>query len=297
MLLRLTRSIPNVFSRTLRHPFQTPTYALTRFSTFSNPADTTPQTPLNGEPIDKTPVEDSLSSINPHINSYMKQLYQYLATASIVGLSTAHFLAHTVPVGFPSAFLIITGFGLQHIGAEYADKIKPNMFVTKGEDGKMQYGTSSPVSRQIAFLTSCVGYGCIIGSLLGLVPLAGASLPLSAISCLFSTLGHMNYTKFAPKSSFKPAHVFLSGLFTGVLGLNLITSGSSIFMWESPLQLESLEVSSYLGLLLYNAFTANDSQKTVEDIRNGKGDPLKHANKFSENWLYSMIPHFLMALQ
>jgi len=237
---------------------------------------------------------DNLPAINSHVNTYMKELYQYLAAASVVGISSAHLLALATPLGFPSAFLILTGFGLQHIGAEYVDKTRPKSFVYKDAEGKMQYGSSNSPLRKLSFLTSCLGYGCIIGSLLGMIPLSPAALPVSALTCLFSKLGHLAYAKFADKAHFKPFNLFLSGLLTGVMGLNFLTSGSTILMWESALHLESLEVSTYQGLLLYNAFTGHDSQKTVEDVRNGKGDYLKHANKFSENWLYALIPHFLM---
>jgi hypothetical protein len=260
------------------------------------PISTDIEQTLPNESEDKALV-DHLSTVNPQINAYMKKLYQYLAAASVIGVSSSYLFALTVPVGFPSAFLILTGFGLQHLGTEYLEKTRSNLFVYKEKDGRIQYGTSNPLLRKLAFISSCAGYGCIIGSMLGLIPLAPAALPLSAIACLFSSLGHINYCKFAPRTSFKPAQLFLSGLFTGILGLNLITTGSTMFMWENPLHLESLEVSSYLGLLLYNAFTAYDSKKTVEEVHNGKGDYLKHANKFSENWLYALIPHFLMFLQ
>jgi hypothetical protein len=239
---------------------------------------------------------DNLPSINPHVSSYMKELYQYLATASVVGISSAHLLALTAPLGFPSAFLILTGFGLQHIGSEYIDRTRPRIYTYKDADGKIQHGSSNSVLRKVGFLSSCLGYSCIIGSLLGMIPLSPAALPLSVITCLFSTLGHLGYCKFSPKTKFKPINLFISGLFTGALGLNFLTSSSVMLMWESTLHLESLEVSTYLGLLLYNAFTGHDSQKTIEDVRAGKGDYLKYANKFSENWLYALIPHFLMSL-
>jgi len=67
-------------------------------------------------------------------------------------------------------------------------------------------------------------------------------------------------------------------------------------MWENALHLENLEVSSYLGLVLYNIFAANDSQKVIEDVHKGRADHLKHASNFAENWLYALIPHFVMNL-
>jgi len=297
MLLRLSKAVPNVFSKTLRQPFRVSTPSFRVYSSYSKSMDT------NLEQTEVIPVEaedkvlnDYLSTVNPQVNAYMKKLYQCLAAASVLGISSAHLFALTVPVGFPSAFLLLTGFGLQHIGTEYVEKMRSNTYVYKDKDGRIQYGTTNPVLRKLAFVGSCVGYGCIIGSMLGLVPLAPSAIPISALSCLFSALGHINYCKFAPKSNFKSTQLFLSGLFTGILGLNLLTSGSTIFMWENSFHLESLEISSYLGLLLYNAFTAYDSKKTVEEVHNGKGDYLKHANKFSENWLYALIPHFLMIL-
>jgi len=295
MFIRLSKAVPNVFSQALRRPLRVPTPSSRLFSSSLKPISTNAGQTLPEETEDQA-LSDHLSTVNPQINAYMNKLYKSLAIASVLGISSTHLLALTVPVGFPSAFLLLTGFGLQHIGTDYVERMKPNHYVYKESDGNIRYGTSNPALRKLAFVSSCVGYGCIIGSMLGMIPLAPSAIPLSAISCLFSALGHINYCKFAPRATFKPAQLFLSGLFTGILGLNLITSGSTIFMWENPMHLEGLEVSSYLGLLLYNAFTAYDSRKTVEEVHNGKGDYLKHANKFSENWLYALIPHFLMVL-
>jgi len=224
----------------------------------------------------------------------MKKLYQYLAAASAIGISSAHLLSLTIPIGFPSAFLVVAGFGLEHFGTEYIQKTKASIFAYKDADGILRYGTKNSPMRKLAFLSTCLGYGCIIGAFMGMVPLPSTALALSAVSCLFSKLGHLNYCKFAPKPHFKPLHLFISGLVTGIVGLNLATSCSTLFMLDGLVNIESMEMSTYLGLLLYNVFTGHDSQKAIEDVHEGKGDYLKHGNKFAENWLYALIPHFLM---
>jgi len=290
MLFRLSKATPNVFSQSLRYALRPTTPSVRPFSSFLKQNE--PAQAIATQP-DQVSL-DNIAPIHAHTNSYMKKLYQYLTAASVIGISASHLLSFAIPVGFPSAFLIIAGFGLHHVGTEYIEKTRPKSFVYKGADGNMQSGTSNPLLRKLSFLSSCLGYSCVVGSLLGMIPLAPSVLPLSFITCLFSTLGHLNYCKFAPRPYFKPKHLLLSGLFTGILGLNFLTSGSTILMLENPLHLESVEVSTYLGLLLYNSFTAHDSQKIVEDVHKGKGDYLKHANKFAENWLYSLIPHFLM---
>jgi len=292
MLVKLAKATPNTLPQAFRCTLsKATTFPLRRFSSLQ-PVGLTERIPYQ---VEDTTLED-LPSINPHVSTYMKELYQYLAAASVIGISSAHLLALTAPLGFPSAFLVLTGFGLQQLGSEYVNKTKPKSFVYKDAEGKIQYGSSNSPFRKLGFLTSCLGYSCIIGSLLGMIPLAPAALPVSAITCLFSTLGQLGYCKFAPKASFKPINLVISGLLMGVTGLNFLTSSSTMMMWESVLRLENLEVSTYLGLLLYNLSTGYDSKKTVEDARNGKGDYLKHANSFSENWLYALIPHFLMSL-
>jgi len=150
----------------------------------------------------------------------MKKLYKYLATSSVVGISSAAILAATVPVGAPSAFLILAGFGLHSAGTEYIDRTRPNIFTYRDADGNIQHGSSNPIGRKLGFLSSCLGYGCIVGSLLGLMPISPVALPLSVITCLFSTLGHLGYANFAPRPKFKPMQMLLSGLFMGILGLN-----------------------------------------------------------------------------
>jgi len=224
----------------------------------------------------------------------MKNVYKYLAVASVLGIATANLVAVTVPIGIPSAYLVLAGFGLEHSGADYIDKTRSNVYTYKGRDGTIQYGTSNPSQRKLAFISSCLGYSCIMGTLLGVTPLASSVLPLAAITCIFSTLGHLTYCKFVRKSQFKPAHLLISGIVTGILGLNLITSGSTLLMLGNLLQIENIGMSTYLGLLLYNISIGHDSMKAIKDVNNGKEDYLKHANTFSQNWLFALIPHLLM---
>jgi len=284
----------NVFSKSLKLTPRYTTPSLQPFSSFY-PYTSLPQ-PLPQPKNDKLTL-DELTETPPHIHAYMTKLYKYLAVASIVGISSAQLLSFTVPVGFASAYLILAGISLEHFGGEYVERTKPKVFTYKGPDGTIQHGTENSWKRKLGFASTVLGYGAIIGSLMGIIPVSTSVLPLSAVACLFSTLGHLNYCKFAPKPQFKPTHLFISGFVTGVLGLNLMTSGATIFMWANPIHLESIEVSTYIGLMLYNMFTGHDSQKAIEDVNAGKGDYLKHANKFSENWLYALIPHFLMNLQ
>jgi len=292
MFLGLTKA-SNVFSKAIRRP-PSNTRLQKPFSSFYQYAGTTQPVP---QAKDDKLMLDELCETPPHVHDYMTKLYKYLAVASVVGISAAQILSCTVPVGIPSAYLILAGVGLEHYGSEYVEKTKPQVFTYKGPDGTIQYGTSNSWKRKLGFASTVLGYGSIIGALMGIVPVASSVLPLSAVACLFSTLGHLNYCKFAPKPQFKPTHLFISGFVTGVLGLNLMTSGATIFMWANPIHLESIEVSTYIGLMLYNMFTGHDSQKAIEDVNAGKGDYLKHANKFSENWLYALIPHFLMNMQ
>jgi len=284
----------NVFPKTFRLPSTLKTPFLKPFSSFYQ-ISSVPQV-LPAQKDEKLMLDD-LCETPPHIHNYMTQLYKYLAAASVIGITSAQLLSFTIPMGAPSAFLILAGVGLEHFGGEYVGRTNPKVFTYKSPDGKIQYGTTNPLKRKLAFASTVLGYGSIIGSLMGIIPVAPSVLPLTAVACLFSTLGHLNYCKFAPKPQFKPMHLFISGFVTGVLGLNLMTSGATIFMWNNPIHSESIEVSTYIGLMLYNMFTGHDSQKAIEDVNNGKGDYLKHANKFSENWLYALIPHFLMHMQ
>lgn len=291
MFLGLKRTSTNVFSRSLPLAARRSTSLLKPFSSFY------PNVQIPQNPIQPRDVLDELTQTPPHIHDYMTKLYKYLAVASAVGITSAQLFSLAIPIGVPSAYLILAGFGLEHFGSTYVDKTKPTVYTYKGPDGMTKHGTANSWKRKLGFASTVLGYGCIIGSLMGIIPVASSVLPLSAVACLFSTLGHLNYCKFAPKPQFKPTHLFISGFVTGVLGLNLMTSGATIFMWANPIHLESIEMSTYIGLMLYNVFTGHDSQKAIEDVNNGKGDYLKHANKFSENWLYALIPHFLMNLQ
>jgi len=293
MFLKLAKNATNILSKSTSKSFR-PTLQVPRSFSSSLQQTESFENALAQPKPEQTVIVEDLQDTSPHVNAYMKELYKYLGAASVIGIASAHILSMTVPLGAPTAYLILAGFGLEHLGGEYIAKSKADVYTYKAADGTIQYGTSNNWARKLAFVSSSLGYGCLIGSLLGMVPIAPAVLPLSAITCLFSTLGHLNYCKFAPKPKFNPTHLFISGLVSGVLGLNLITSGSTLLMWDNPLHLEGIEVGSYIGLVLYNMFTGHDSQKAIEDVNNGKGDYLKHANKFAENWLYALIPHFLM---
>jgi hypothetical protein len=286
------------FRATTSLPLQT-RYLLRSKNTLIRPFTSfTSQTAKSTPPVDEKAKEvamvEFLSKHDIYVNDYMKKLSKYLIAASALGIGSAHLLSMAVPLGFPSAFMLLAGFGLEQTGSHYINRTGPQYYTYKDAEGKIHYSSHNTWKRKMAFVSTCLGYGCIISSMLSIIPVTTSVLPLSAVGCLFSTLGHYTYSKFAPKPYFNTKHLFVSGLLTGIVGLNLVTSGSAIFLLENALHLENVEFSTYLGLILYNVFTGHDSEKALEDVQSAKGDFLKHATKFAENWLYALVPHFLM---
>ena len=241
----------------------------------------------------KDPV-DVIFSNNSRSDVYIRDLYKYMTTASVIGVSSALLASAAVPAGLYSAGLALTGLGLDRLGVEYIHRTKANTYTYRDEDGNILYGTQNSPYRKAAFLSSCLGYGCIVASLVSMVPVTSSILGMSAMTCLFSTLGQLTYSKFVKKEDAKPMELFMSGMLAGVVGVNLIGSFSSILMFANPLSMASTQMNTYIGLLLYNVFTGKKSQKAMEDVQKGKEDHLKHASKFPENWLYALAPHFVM---
>jgi len=285
MLSRATKTSLRFLSHNL-------TYALKPTSNTIRPFSSLPRQP---SPILYTRDSfDNLFSNDSRTDLYIRDLYKYMTTASVIGISSALAVSAAGPAGLFSAGLALTGLGLDRLGVNYIHGTKPDMQTFKIEDGGVQFGDYNSSQRKLAFVSSCLGYGCIVGSLASILPVASSALTMSAITCMFSTLGQLTYSKFVKKEIARPMEVFLSGMIGGIVGLNLISSFSTIFMFANPLGIGSVQTNTYIGLLLYNALTGNRSQKAVEDVQKGKDDHLKHASKFPEHWLYSLAPHFFM---
>jgi len=284
MFSKATKTSLNVLPQTLTYatkPLGANPHSSSSFSSRVHPIY------LSTEPFDGIFSNDSRSDV------YIRNLYKYMTTASVIGVSSTLLASSMVPAGLFSAGLALTGLGLDHLGSGYIQKTKVNTYTYKDEDGNVQFGAQNSIPRKLAFLSTCLGYGCIIGSLTSIAPVASSVLGASAMTCLFSTLGQLTYTKFVKKEDIKPMQVVLSGVLGGVVGLNLLSSFSSILMVANPLSVASTQINTYIGLLLYNAFTGSKSQKVMEDVQKGKEDHLKHASRFSESWLYSLAPHFV----
>lgn len=285
MLSRATKTSLHFLPHNLTHALRPTTNTLRPFSSF----------PRQPNPILYTrDTFDLLFSNDSRTDVYIRDLYKYMVTASVIGVSSALAVSSAIPAGLFSAGLALTGLGLDRLGMDFIHRTKADMQTFKIGDGSIQFGDQNSYQRKLAFVSSCLGYGCIVGSLASMLPVASSALTVSAITCMFSTLGQLTYSKFVKKENARPMEVFLSGMIGGIVGLNLISSFSTIFMLANPLSIASVQTNTYIGLLLYNALTGNKSQKAVEDVQKGKADHLKHASKFPEHWLYGLAPHFLM---
>ena len=181
---------------------------------------------------------------------------------------------------------------MEFYGRDYVERTKPQIAAYKGEDGNIKHVTLDTASRKLALMTMCIGQGSILGFLIGMNPFSSSLIPLTLFTCTFSNLGHLIYNKI-PKTKYSPTQLFTTGVFTGILGLGLVTSGVFI-PFGLNISMQGLEISTYIGLLMYNLFAKYDCQKALEDINKGKGDCLKHASAYSENWVVALFPYFVM---
>ena len=227
-----------------------------------------------------------------YVQKYMAELHRYLANAALVGICSAELVAVGAPLGASSALLVLAGFGMDFYGKDYVEKTKSQVAIYKDNNGNINHVSVDPPMRKLALTTMCIGQGSILGFMIGMAPFSGSILPLSLLTCLFSTLGHFIYNKL-PLKKYRPRHLFTIGTMTGMLGLSLVNAGVLLPLGLN-ISMQGLEFSTYFGLFLYNMFAKYDSQKALEDINNGKGDCLKHATLYSENWLCTLFPHFLM---
>jgi len=229
----------------------------------------------------------------------MKNVYKYITLSTAFAISSTFLISSALPIGAPIAipsYLILLGFGLEHSASDYLDKTKSQIYTYKGKDGLIQYGTTNPFPRKMAFLASSFGYSCIMGLLLGFTPEAIAVLPSIAVMCMSSTLGQIDYCKRSSngQSKFSVPMLFVYGATAGITGLNLMTAGSIYFGYGEVFQAVEMGMSKYIGLALYNMSIAHDSLQAANEAKNGKGDYVKHANGLAQSWLFALLPFLIL---
>lgn len=295
MLLRFARTKPNYVLSSLSYLRTSP---VIRFPFSSSASEENTKEIQEHEKTklvqERKAAIDRISKTNIYVNTCMQKLYRYFIAASLAGISATYIVSMASLTGFPLAYVVLLGFGAEHMGRDYIEKIKPKDYVYKNSYGNIQAATANPPLRKFSFLMTSIGYGSIIGAMLGITPLASSVIPLTAIACIFSNLGHIAYCKSAPKATFKPMHIIISGILAGAFGMNVLTAGTALMMVDSPLNIELLEMKSYLGLVLYNFITGYDTQKAAEDMNKGKGDHLGYASGSSDNWSFALLPALFM---
>jgi len=135
----------------------------------------------------------------------MKNVYKYITISTAFGIGSTFIISSAIPLGASfsiSAYVILLGFGLEHIGGDYLDRTRANTHLYKGIDGLIQYGTSHSYQRKLALMASSLGYSCIMGMLLGFTPAAIQILPSVAAMCLASTIGQIDYCRRFNKGQF-----------------------------------------------------------------------------------------------
>jgi len=229
-------------------------------------------------------------SQNSFVHDHMKNVYKYITISTAFGIGSTYIISAMVPLGAPfsvSAYMILLGFGLEHLGGDYLDRTRAKTHLYKGINGLIQYGTSHSIQRKLALLASSLGYSCIMSMLLGFTPVAIQVLPSVAAMCLASTLGQIDYCRRFNKGQFKFSipGLFIYGATAGITALNVLTGFAGV---------ADMGMSKYLGLILYNMSITHDSIAAANEANNGKADYLKHANGLSQSWLFALLPFLIL---
>jgi len=203
---------------------------------------------------------------------------------SIAGcLATSYAIASmSTAVYFHPFLMLFGGLALSFGGIGAFKSISPNI-TRETVNGVEVEKWVNPLSRQLAFSAIVIGTGVSLSPLLAV--LNDPSTILLAMGLTVTMMGGSSlYALKKPLGQFKSWEANLVGGLFGIIGMNLISILTYSFIGPNVFSFACSRLDLYLGIVLFSAFQAYDTQFAVEAFRRGQYDHLSQVIKFFLNF-------------
>jgi len=232
------------------------------------------------------PTVDTLIRQDLNLNKFMSRIYSTtgLSIAGSLGFSYALAMGSSAVVASP--FLALFGGLAMSIGGIVAmGRIPPQIVVEKDVKGKMVEKWTNSLGRKLAFSSIIAGSGIMLAPFMkGLIMINPAIIPMAAGLSIFTMGGSSLYAMYKPLGQFKAWESTLYGTLLGLIGMNVCSLLVAAAIGPNIFSLACSRVDMYVGLGLFAAFQAMDTQLAVQAYQDGNYDHLQHVVNFFLNF-------------
>jgi len=137
------------------------------------------------------------------------------------------------------------------------------------------------LARQLLYGVGIVGLGLSAAPLLGFVSMASPGVIPTALGLSTAIFGGASLAAYSmPKDKMLGYGRALTGSLIGLIGLQLLGLGASLFMGPNPFSMMMLNASSYISVGLFTAFIAYDTHCAIKMYEMNQPDHLGASVQF-----------------
>jgi len=186
--------------------------------------------------------------------------------------------------------VLFGGFGASLAGIIAFNKISPIIKREKIIGGQLIEKWENPLSRKMAFASIIAGSGAVLAPFLSSMLIMNPGIIPMAIGLTTLIMGGSSiYALKKPLGEFKTWEATLTGGLVGLIGMNILSIASAMIFGPNVFSYACSKVDLYIGLGLFTAFQAFDTQQAVEEFRRGRYDHLQHVIQFFLNFKNLLI--------
>lgn len=235
--------------------------------------------------VPKGPVVDQIIREDVDLNNFMSKIYRTTGLSIAGSLSFSYLLATTsVTVAMNPFVAVLGGLALSIGGIVAMNKIPPQIKI-ENIGNKTTETWVNPPSRQLAFSTIIAGSSVMLAPFIqGLCMINPGIIPMAAGLSIFTMGGASLYAMYKPLGHFKAWESTMYSALIGMIGMNVLSLILSAAIGPNIFSMACGRVDMYVGLGLFAAFQALDTQVAVQAYKEGNYDHLMHVVNFFLNF-------------
>jgi len=240
--------------------------------------------------IPKGPTVEDVIKKDASLNAFMTKIYKTTGLSISASLGVSYMLANSILV-YSHPFMVLFGGLAASLGGIIAfNRIAPIIRREKIIGGQLIEKWENPMSRKMAFASIIAGSGAMLSPFLGSLLVMNPGIIPMAIGLTTLIMGGSSlYAVKKPLGEFKTWEATLTGGIIGLVGMNLLSIASSLIFGPNIFSYACSRVDLYIGLGLFTAFQAFDTQQAVNEFRKGHYDHLSHVIQFFLNFKNLLI--------
>lgn len=272
-----------------------------QFSRHARPhTNTKSQTHHEEEPIiidahiPKGPTLDEVVKTDINLSNFLMKIYKTTGLSIFGSLGISYLLSYTYLPLFHPFGLLFGGMAASLGGIFGFTSIPPNITVTNVDGNKVEKWENSP-SRLMAFSSIIAGSGVSLAPFLASVA-NPAAIPTAVGISILVLGGASLYALQKPVGHFKTWESTLSGGLIGLIGINLLSILFQAALGPNLFTYTVSNAETYIGLGLFTALQAYDTNRAIREFQMGRYDHLSHVVQFFLNFK-NLLVRILILLQ